>query len=165
MNSSVTVRASKKEPSDVDVDAYTYLSHLYPLLLLHMADHKRTRSSRSTLEDANEEHRLWKEICLALMEFDRIQKRIAFVLREINTILSTTDFDQGKCYLWCFTDRLDIMGIYANRDLDDIFLYRYPCQLGGSAETVLCRRHRAVNEGTQVRYHPLLFQWQYWDGK
>ncbi|KAJ8653275.1 hypothetical protein O0I10_011123 [Lichtheimia ornata] len=60
-----------------------------------MTDPKRTRSSRSTLEDANEEHRLWKEICIALMEFDRIQKRIAFVLREINTILSTTDFDQG----------------------------------------------------------------------
>lgn len=93
------VEGVKKERSNVKVDAYTRLSHLYLPLLLDMTDHKRTRSSRSTLEDANEEHRLWKEICIALMEFDRIQKRIAFVLREINAILSTTDFDQGKYHL------------------------------------------------------------------
>ncbi|KAI9312642.1 hypothetical protein BX666DRAFT_805346 [Dichotomocladium elegans] len=60
-----------------------------------MADRKRTRSSRSTLEDANEEHRLWKEICIALVDFDRIQKRIALVLKEINTILSTNNLEQG----------------------------------------------------------------------
>ncbi|KAL0074998.1 SGF29 tudor-like domain-containing protein [Phycomyces blakesleeanus] len=60
---------------------------------------RKSRTSRSaTLEEANEEFNLWKEICTSLVKLEDIQKDADVALTNINKCHLSLNFDEGIAF-------------------------------------------------------------------